>query len=170
VGTAATVVLVALAVVAGILVLMYLGVFLAGASQAWESRGFERKAAKGWEKVREDPSLTSRFQGGPFGVGRDHTATNVYRGLHDGRRFVAFDLALTDDLTGHDPIRREYAVVALELGRPTPPVSVHRTESPVPLFAEADGEEVVVDRREPTQIDYELHLLASMLDAVPPTS
>jgi len=47
--------------------------------------------ARGWQYVDEDPSLSDRWSGEPFGHGDSRRARNVMRGNECGRDFVAFD-------------------------------------------------------------------------------
>jgi hypothetical protein len=48
-------------------------------------------ASRGWTYVARDDSWVDRFRGEPFGTGFDQKALNVVRGVHDRRKFVAFD-------------------------------------------------------------------------------
>lgn len=148
-GTTLVVVAVLAVAAVGFVAVSGLGLALAGASEAHAMRRRERQAVRRWTRVAPAGELLDLFRGGPFGVGHDTAVTNAYRGEHQGRAFVAFDLALTVDPAegGSVPAgRQSYTVVAVELGRATAPVSVLRTESPVPYFEEAGGPEVVVRR------------------------
>lgn len=48
-------------------------------------------AGRGWEYTERDDSWAGRFDGPPFGEGFAQQARNIVRGVHDGRKFVAFD-------------------------------------------------------------------------------
>lgn len=148
-GTTLIVVAVVAVATVGFIAVSGLGLVLVGASEAQATRRRERQAVRRWTRIAPADELLDLFSGAPFGVGRHVEVTNGYRGEHDGRTFVAFDLALEVDPTegGSGPTgRQSYTVVALALGRATAPVSVLRTESPVPHFEEAGGAEVVVRR------------------------
>jgi hypothetical protein len=102
------------------------------AKQAQERReGMAAYAAhREWEYAGTDPSLVARFGGAPFGRGFAGTASNVLRGTHDERAFVAFDYSYRDT-TGVGQDRRthtyRFSVVALHLGVRTPGLSVAPT-------------------------------------------
>lgn len=142
-GILGAVVVVVLSVI-GLAVASWLGLLLVGASEARATRRREREVASGWSRSASDPGLPQQFRGGPFAAIGNAEATEVFRGLHRGRAFAAFEYAIT--LDADQSSRHRYSVVALEVGLVTPEVSVLRTESPVPHFEEADGTDVVVRR------------------------
>lgn len=90
--------------------------------------GFAAYAAqREWEYARSDPSLVTRFRGAPFGRGSSRQATNVLRGRHDRRPFVAFDYRYTTSSHSGDTTsstNHSYSVIALHLGLTAPPLSV----------------------------------------------
>src|SRR5215467_1948625 len=66
----------------------------------------------GWSRRQEDPALTTRWHGAPFGQGRDHQASNVISGGYRGHRVLAFDYSfLTRFQEGES--RETYAVYAV---------------------------------------------------------
>lgn len=74
-------------------------------------------ASRGWTYVARDDSLAERFQGAPFEDADDCEVTNIVSGVHDRRRFTAFDLTCTTRTIGADGKSRtdvdEYSVIAL---------------------------------------------------------
>lgn len=128
------------ALVLAYLVASTLGLLAVGASEARKTRRLEREARRDWEHRTSDPAVLERFQGGPFGLGTDATATHVFRGVHEGRSFVAFDHAVTVDGTRHC-----HAVVAVDVHATCPPLSMAPRRWPVPLFEEVAGESVQID-------------------------
>jgi hypothetical protein len=87
-------------------------------------------AHREWEYAAADASLVDRFTGAPFDRGYARTASNVLRGRHDGRAFVAFDFSHRDTSGVGDDRRThtyQFSVVALHLGVRTPGLSVAPT-------------------------------------------
>jgi hypothetical protein len=59
----------------------------------------------------EDPVLTTRWAGAPFGCGKNRKAANVVTGRRDGRQVVAFDYSYSVEKQG----TQRFAVVAISL-------------------------------------------------------
>jgi hypothetical protein len=127
---------------AGIAVLVGLIVFLNWWFAKRRRETFQTvAAARGWDYLPEDPSLTQRWLGSPFGHGDSPRARNVVSGVHDGRPFVAFDYSYTtrsSDSNGTSTSTFEYSICALVLDRPLPRLEVTR-ESLFGRFATALG-------------------------------
>jgi len=115
----------------GIVTLAVLGVVHAQKRAAERRQGIAGFAQhKEWEFRPSDPGLVDRFHGAPFGRGHGRSATNVLLGRHDGRPFVAFDYHYTTSSgSGSDSSSHHHvcSVVALNLGVPTPGLSVAPT-------------------------------------------
>lgn len=71
-------------------------------------------AARGWAYRRQDQSLRSRWTGPPFGEGSNRQATEVLRGVVDGRAAVSFTYRWTVG-TGKQKTTHTRQVVALDL-------------------------------------------------------
>ena len=102
---------------------------------------------KEWEYRPSDPSLVSPFQGAPFGRGHGRSATNVLLGHHDGRPFVAFDYRYTTTSGSGDSRSSStytHSVVALNLGAPTPGLSVAPTSTFGRLVNAVTGRDIPV--------------------------
>lgn len=84
-------------------------------------------ATRGWSYAARDDSLVHRFTGAPFGRGHDRRATNVLRGVWDGRPMVAFDYQY-DETTGTGDDRRtttyRFSVTVVNTGAAMPALSV----------------------------------------------
>lgn len=94
-----------------------------------------------WEYAPSDPALVNRFEGAPFGRGHARSATNVVRGRHDGRHFVAFDYHYTTS-SGENSSRHQVSVLAMSLGVQTPGLAVGRTTSFGRLWNSLTGRDV----------------------------
>ena len=89
-------------------------------------------AQRGWTYVQRDDRWADRFDGAPFGTGRDRQANNVLIGAYDGRPFVAFDYRYSTtetstDAQGHVQTHTEvhpFSVLALDAGVTFPELSV----------------------------------------------
>ncbi len=85
-----------------------------------------------WTYVERDDSWVDRFEGPPFGRGRDRRATNIVSGKYEGRFFVAFDYRYSTESTSTDSQGRtststqyhHYSVTALDLATDFPLLSV----------------------------------------------
>lgn len=127
------------------------GIF--GALRA-QKRAAERRAAlagyathREWEYAQSDASLVNRFAGAPFDRGYSRDATNVFRGRHDGRHFVAFDYEyVTSSGSGSNRSTKHhhYSVVALSLGLPTPGMAVGPTGTFGKLINAVTGRDVQI--------------------------
>jgi hypothetical protein len=129
---ATVVVLLMMLLLGGGFVALVVLLLVRAAKQAQQRReGLAAYAAhREWEYAETDPSLVGRFGGAPFGRGFAGTASNVLRGRHDGRAFVAFDYSYRDTSgVGDDRQTNTYrfSVVALHLGVRTPGLSVAPT-------------------------------------------
>lgn len=69
----------------------------------------------GWTYVENEPPLTGRYRGEPFGRGYDRRAQHVLRGTHRGRVFVAFEHQYTVQ-QGKSSTTYQHTIVAI----PTP--------------------------------------------------
>lgn len=126
-------------------VLVVIGAAVYAAAQARKRRDAFRLTAaqRGWHYAERDDRWTTRFQGAPFGDGRDRRASNVVTGVHDGRAFVAFDYHYETtehytDAQGHSRTRtvnHDYSVIGLELGVRYPNLAV----TPEGFFTRAVG-------------------------------
>ncbi|WP_183098138.1 hypothetical protein [Nocardioides pelophilus] len=88
-------------------------------------------AQREWSFATSDPALVTRFPGAPFGLGDDRSATNVVRGRHDGRDFVAFDYDYTTPANNKSitsATHHPYSVLAVDLGLTTPGLAVGPTD------------------------------------------
>jgi hypothetical protein len=87
---------------------------------------------RGWRFAARDDAWVDRFDGAPFGLGRDRQALNVLTGAYDGRPFVAFDYRYSTtetstDAEGHPQTRTEvhpYSVLGVDTGAGFPDLSV----------------------------------------------
>lgn len=100
-------------------------------------------AARGWSYTERDDRWTGTFGGSPFNSGHNRQASNILRGEHDTRGFVAFDYVYyttetSTDSNGHTSSREvahRYSVVALEVGATFPALAV----SPEGMFSRMVG-------------------------------
>lgn len=140
-----------------LLMLIFIGGFFAvvvflivqGMQQAKQRRAdlAAYAASREWEYAATDGSLVRRFGGAPFGRGHSRTASNVLRGRHDGRAFVAFDYSYRDSTGISDQHRTQtygFSVVALHLGVPTPGLSVAPTGTLGRLVNAVTGRDIPV--------------------------
>jgi hypothetical protein len=74
---------------------------------------------RGWRYAGEDPTLTSRWAGAPFGKGERRRARNVLSGQESGRPFTAFDYSYethsTDSKGRRTTTTHRFAVCAVPL-------------------------------------------------------
>ena len=98
---------------------------------------------RGWTYERRDDSWARAFDGRPFRSGHDREAHHVFRGMHDGRDFVGFELVYhttdTDTDSNGNSTSREvehwYSVLALRTSDRMPRLEV----SPEGFFGRAFG-------------------------------
>ena len=87
---------------------------------------------RGWTYAERDDRWIRKFEGPPFGQGRDRQALNVLAGRYDGRSFVALDYRYSTtetstDAEGHPQSRtvvHPFSVVAIDSAVPLPYLSV----------------------------------------------
>jgi hypothetical protein len=117
------VVIVVLVVAAGIALVIYSYVQAAKRRDAMAAYA----GSRGWRYEAEQPLLVDRFDGAPFGIGDDRSATNAVYGQHDGRDFVSFDYEY-ETTSGSGKDRRTtthtFSVVALSMGVSLPSLRV----------------------------------------------
>jgi hypothetical protein len=87
--------------------------------------------ARGWTYAERDDRWQTHFDGSPFGLGHDRRCSNVLRGTHDGRPFVAFDFVYhttQTQTTGKTTTTREvphpFGIVAIDMGAAFPALEV----------------------------------------------
>ena len=74
---------------------------------------------RGWTYVTDDPSLTRRFQGRPFGIGSNRRALHVLAGVHRGRHMIAFEYYYTTS-NGDSQTTHQCLVAAIPTPSPRP--------------------------------------------------
>jgi hypothetical protein len=131
-----------LLVVAAVAVLIALALMRHAAvlSARRRSEGMSQVAARrGWTYTARDDSWVNRFRGRPFETGRNRTASNIVTGIHDGRKFAAFDYAHTVTELGLDGKMHtetyDYSIVAIS----TKIVFPHLEVTPEGLFSRMAG-------------------------------
>jgi hypothetical protein len=94
---------------------------------------------RGWQYVGEDPGLTDRFAGTPFGRGDRRRARNVLTGEESGRPFTAFDYSYethsTDSKGNRTTTTHRFGVCVVPLPGPLGVVEV----TPEGMFSRAAG-------------------------------
>lgn len=115
----------AVVVVLGVAALVRYGQYLS-AKQRQEAMA-RLAATRGWTYVASDDRWITQFDGAPFGIGFDQRALNIVRGVHDRRRFIAFDyLFSTREGSGKSrhTVRHVYSVIAISTSAVFPHLSV----------------------------------------------
>lgn len=104
--------------VAGIAVLVVLGVLAYRREQARVAQLVSFARSNGWRFAATERGWDTRFEGLPFGTGQRRSTRNVLQGSHQGREMVAFEYSYqtsqSDGKTTSTTTHR-YSVVALAL-------------------------------------------------------
>jgi hypothetical protein len=106
---------------------------------------FVHAVTRGWDYTVADDDLAERWIGAPFGEGRDRHATNVIRGTHRHRSFVAFDYEYdTASADGASGSLRRCSVVAVAMPAYLPTLQVV-PESVLDRVGDALGADADID-------------------------
>lgn len=116
-----------------------------------ERRRHERNrlfaASQGWEYVTEDPSVIDQFQGHPFGVGHGRSATDVTRGIVNGRKFLVFGYRYVTG-SGKDRTVHNCFVCAVNVGGAIPTIRITPENPATRLYGALGGGDVDVESEE----------------------